>query len=468
MGIIGVLAAMYIMVIIWHTFKPLPEGVSFAGDLHSAEQVEMIYDLSYAQDKEGTGLESELRIFDEIHELIEEAEEFLVLDLFLFDNYNDTETAYPAIAERLADHLIEKKQENPDFPIYFITDPLNLGYGSYESLLLETLEAEGVEVIITDLDKLRDSMPLYSGFYRVIFQWFDNPGEGWIANAMSSDAPDMTLSSYLQLMNIKANHRKTVVSEQEAIISSANPHDASGLHGNMAFRVSGPVLDDILEAEEAVSKLSGGPDFPRAEMPEQTGDYEVQYLTERQILEALVKHIESTEQGDSIQMAMFYLSETSVVKSLEEASNRRVEVQLVLDPNENAFGNEKTGLPNRPAVHGMVASAGDSLEVRWYNPVVGQFHTKTIMIQSGEETIILGGSANMTERTLMDYNLEADILIKAPTDSELVGELDKYFERLWNNEDALYTLELEEYQDEFTFWQRGIYNFQKLFKLTTY
>lgn len=468
MRVLGVLAAMYIIVIIWHTFKPLPEGVSFAGDLHGVEQVEMIYDLSYAQDKEGTGLESELRIFDEIYELIDEAEEFLVLDLFLFDNYNDTETAYPAIAERLADHIVEKKQENPDFPIYFITDPLNLGYGSYESLLLETLEAEGVEVIITDLDKLRDSMPLYSGLYRVIFQWFDNDGEGWIANAMSSDAPDMTLSSYMQLMNIKANHRKTVVSEQEAIVSSANPHDASGLHGNMAFRVSGPVLDDILEAEEAVSKLSGGPDFPRAEMPEQTGDYEVQYLTERQILEELLKHLDSTEKGDSIQMAMFYLSETSVVKSLEEASNRGVEVQLVLDPNENAFGNEKTGLPNRPAVNGMVDAASDSLEVRWYNPVVGQFHTKTIMIQSGEETIIMGGSANMTERTLMDYNLESDILIKAPTDSDLVGELDTYFDRLWNNEDALYTLDLEEYQDGFNFWQRGIYNFQKLFKLTTY
>ncbi len=468
MRVLGVLAAMYIIVIIWHTFKPLPEGVSFAGDLHGVEQVEMIYDLSYAQDKEGTGLESELRIFDEIYELIDEAEEFLVLDLFLFDNYNDTETAYPAIAERLADHIVEKKQENPDFPIYFITDPLNLGYGSYESLLLETLEAEGVEVIITDLDKLRDSMPLYSGLYRVIFQWFDNDGEGWIANAMSSDAPDMTLSSYMQLMNIKANHRKTVVSEQEAIVSSANPHDASGLHGNMAFRVSGPMLDDILEAEEAVSKLSGGPDFPRAEMPEQTGDYEVQYLTERQILEELLKHLDSTEKGDSIQMAMFYLSETSVVKSLEEASNRGVEVQLVLDPNENAFGNEKTGLPNRPAVNGMVDAASDSLEVRWYNPVVGQFHTKTIMIQSGEETIIMGGSANMTERTLMDYNLESDILIKAPTDSDLVGELDTYFDRLWNNEDALYTLDLEEYQDGFNFWQRGIYNFQKLFKLTTY
>lgn len=468
MGSIGILAAMYIIVIIWHTFKPLPDGVSFAGDLHSAEQVEMIYDLSYAQDKEGTDLESELRIFDEIHELIDEAEEFLVLDLFLFDNYNDTETAYPAISERLADHLIEKKKENPDFPIYFITDPLNIGYGSYESLLLETLEAEGVEVIITDLDKLRDSMPLYSGLYRVIFQWFDNDGEGWIQNGMSSDAPDMTLSSYMKLMNIKANHRKTVVSEQEAIISSANPHDASGLHGNMAFRVSGPVLDDILEAEEAVSKLSGGPDLPRAEMPEQSGDYELQYVTERQVLKAMLEHIDQTEKGDSVQLAMFYVSESSIIKSLVEAANRGVEVRLILDPNENAFGNEKTGLPNRPAVHGMLGDAGESMQVRWYNTVVGQFHTKTVMIQDGEETVILGGSANLTERTLMDYNLEADILIKAPTDSELVGELDSYFDRLWDNDDALYTLDVEEYQDDFTFWQRGIYNFQKLFKLTTY
>ena len=411
MGIVGVLAAMYIIVIIWHTFKPLPEGVSFAGDLHSTEQVEMIYDLSYAQDKDGTGLESELRIFDEIHELIDEAEEFLVLDLFLFDNYNDTETAYPAVAERLADHLIEKKKENPDFPIYFITDPLNIGYGSYESLLLETLEAEGVEVIITDLDKLRDSMPLYSGLYRVIFQWFDNDGEGWIANAMSSEAPDMTLSSYMKLMNTKANHRKTVVSEQEAIISSANPHDASGLHGNMAFRVSGPVLDDILEAEEAVSKLSGGPELPRAEMPGQEGDYEVQYVTERQILKALLKEMDSTEKGDSIQMAMFYLSETSVVNSLVDASNRGVEVQLVLDPNENAFGNEKTGLPNRPAVNGMVDEASDSLEVRWYNPVVGQFHTKTVIVQREDEAVILGGAANMTERALMRLGLCASKII---------------------------------------------------------
>src|SRR5690606_32968636 len=108
MGVVGVLAALYIIVIIWHTFKPLPEGVSFAGELHSAEQVEMIYDLSFAQDKNGKGLQHEMRIFDEINGLINRADEFLVLDFFLFDNFNDQDEEFPAIAERLADHLIAK------------------------------------------------------------------------------------------------------------------------------------------------------------------------------------------------------------------------------------------------------------------------------------------------------------------------------------------------------------------------
>ena len=468
MGSVGILAFLYITVIVWHTFKPLPEGISVAGDLHTAKQVEMIYDLSYAQDKEGAETESELRIFNEINDMIDQAEEFIVIDLFLFDNYNDQDMDFPAVAETLTDHLLDKKAGNPDMPIYFITDPLNYGYGSYENQFLGTLEDEGVEVITTDLDKLRDSTPLYSGFYRVIFQWFDAGGRGWVPNGMSSDAPDLTVSSYLKMMNIKANHRKAVITEKEALISSANPHNASGLHGNMAFKVSGPVVNDILEAEEAVSRLSGGPDLPRVEVAEQQGDYQVQYLTERKVLDALLADIEKTAEGDSIQLAMFYIAESSVVDALADAANRGVDVQLILDANENAFGTEKTGLPNRPVVHEMLADADDHLQVRWYNAVVGQFHTKSIMIQTEKETIVSGGSTNYTERAFNDYNLESNIRIVAPNDSDMIQDMEAYFDRLWNNKDALYTLETEEYQNDFTFWQRGIYGFQRLFKLTTY
>lgn len=464
----GILAILYLIVILWHTFKPLPEGISYKGDMHQLEDVELLYDLSYAQDTEGTNKEYHLEIFDEIYDTIDEAEEFIVLDLFLFDNYNDQKIEFPAVSELLTEHLLKKKAENPEMPIYFITDPLNTGYGSYENRFLDTMDKAGIEIIITDLNQLRDSMPLYSGFYRVLFQWFDNSGEGWIANGVSSDAPDLSLASYLEMLNIKANHRKAVITEKAAIISSANPHNASGLHGNMAFKVSGPIINDMLEAEEAVSKFSGGPDFPRIEAEPQQGDYEAQYLTEKRIFDALVADIDRTQKGDSISLAMFYIAESEILEALSQAANRGVDVRMILDPNENAFGTEKTGLPNRPVAQELMEESSDNLDIRWYNAVVGQFHTKSILIKTADKAFIYGGSANYTERTLDNYNLESDIRITAPPDSDLVGEFETYFDPMWNNEGAMYTLDVEKYQDEFTFWQRGIYGFQKLFKLTTY
>ena len=465
----AVFALLYIASIVWHTFKPLPEGITYEGEMHSIENVEMIYDLTYAQDKKGKGMEHELRIFDEINEMIDEAEEFIVLDFFLFDNYNDEKTDFPEIVEELTEHLLAKKEEDPEFPIYFITDQVNSGYGSYENELLGSLRKAGVEIIYTALDPLRDSMPLYSGFYRLLFQWFENDGEGWLPNGISGEAQEMKLTSYAKLMNVKANHRKALITESEGIVSSANPHKASGFHGNMAFKVSGPVLNDMLEAEEAVSKMSGGPDLPRTDAAEQEGPYEAQYITERKILDTLLADIEKTRDGDKIWLAMFFISEREVIDALTDAAKRGVEVRMILDPNQNSFGKEKTGLPNRPVVHEMLAETdGEGMEVRWYNAVIGQFHTKTVMIETKEEMIISGGAANLTERALMDYNLENNIRITAPNDSGLAGEMNTYFNRLWDNEDALYTLDAEEYQNNMTFWQRGIYAFQKIFKLTTY
>jgi phosphatidylserine/phosphatidylglycerophosphate/cardiolipin synthase-like enzyme len=236
----------------------------------------------------------------------------------------------------------------------------------------------------------------------------------------------------------------------------------------MAFKVSGPIINDMLEAEEAVSKFSGGPDFPRIETEPQQGDYEAQYLTEKRIFDALVADIDRTEKGDSISLAMFYLAESEILEALSQAANRGVDVRIVLDPNENAFGTEKTGLPNRPVAQELMEESSDNLDIRWYNAVVGQFHTKSILIKTADKAFIYGGSANYTERTLDNYNLESDIRITAPPDSDLVGEFEAYFDPMWNNEGAMYTLDVEKYQDEFTFWQRGIYGFQKLFKLTTY
>ena len=167
-------------------------------------------------------------------------------------------------------------------------------------------------------------------------------------------------------------------------------------------------------------------------------------------------------------MGMFFIAMPEVVQEIVDASNRGVNIHMILDPNENSFGREKTGLPNRPVVQKMMDETDGKLDVRWYNTVVGQYHTKLVVVQTEHETYITNGSANLTDRTLNNYNLEANLRVIAPNDSELSNEIDDYFDRLWNNEDALYTLDFEEFQDSFTFFQRGIYRFQELFKLTTY
>lgn len=468
-ALILLLILLYIGVMLWHTYKPLPEGISYEGDLHRTDNIEMLTDLTYAQDQEGTNRKHENQIFDEVYTLIDEAEQFVVVDFFLMDGYFDEKEDFPPIADMLSDKLAEKKKNNPDMPVVFITDPLNKGYGSYETKWFKKMREAGVEIIYTDLEPLRDSTPLYSGLYRLFFQWFDNNGKGWIANAMSSKAPKMNLSSYLELLNVKANHRKAAVSEKEAIITSSNPHDASGFHGNLALKVTGPIINDILKAEEAVSLMSDGPKLPRADIPEQgDGQYGVQYLTEKKILDALLEDLEATKEGDKIWIGMFFIAQRDIVNALTDAVNRGVEVNMILDPNENSFGQEKSGLPNRPVVNELLEDTNEKINIRWYNTVVGQYHTKVIWIQTAEQTIISSGSSNYTERTLEDYNLENNVRILATNDSALAMDMERYFERLWNNEDALYTLDVEEFQDNLSWWQRWIYTAQKVAKVTTY
>lgn len=467
-GVICLFALIYITVMLWHTYKPLPDGVSFEGDLHKTNTVEFITDLTYAQDQEGTGMVHENHIFKQVNATIDEAKEFVVVDFFLFDGYYDEKEDFPKIADTLSTTLANKKKENPTMPVVFITDPLNRGYGSYENEWFKKMRDAGVEIVYTDLEPLRDSTPIYSGIYRIFFQWFDIGGKGWIANAMASDAPKMTIASYLTLLNVKANHRKAVITEKEAIITSSNPHDASGFHGNIALKVTGPILNDMLKAEEAVSLFSGGPKLPRTKTEEVNGQYEVQYLTEKKILDKLLADLAQTKKGDKIWLGMFFISKRDIINALVDATNRGVEVHLILDPNENSFGQEKSGLPNRPVVQELMEDTKGKMKIRWYNTVIGQYHTKAIWIQNNEHTIISSGSANYTERTLDNYNLESNLRVVAPNDSELVSEMKAYFERLWNNEDAMYTLDVEEYQDNFTWWQRWIYSIQKVLKITTY
>jgi cardiolipin synthase A/B len=464
--IVLVLALVIGSTIYYHTHKDLPEGLSYEGNVHKVKDVRFLYDLTYTADDGEKKFDH--RIFKTVLKRIEEAEEFIVLDMFLFNDYFKKDMGYPEISGTISEKLIAQKKKHKDLKVVFITDEINLTYGSHKSGMLKELRDNGIEVIFTNLDPLRDSNPIYTGVWRVFFQWFGQSGEGWIPNPMAKNAPDVTLRSYLELLNLKANHRKVFVTEKTAIVASANPHDASGFHSNIAFETSGNVIGDILEAEQAVSDFSGGGELPEYPTVKETGPIKVQVLTEGKIFKHLLKELRKTEKGDKVWIGMFYLAERNVIDEIDKAADRGAKINIILDPNTNAFGNQKSGLPNIPVTAEIKKLGSENIKIKWYNADEEQYHTKMIYFNRGNEGMILGGSANFTMRNLDDLNLETNLKIAAPSDSMVIKDVDQYFNRLWNNEEGRFTLDYEDIDDKMTPFKYIIYWLQKILRFTSY
>ncbi|QHA38620.1 hypothetical protein D5E69_21460 [Rossellomorea marisflavi] len=458
--------------------KPLPDGVSYAGGIHSIpeEDVEFIYDLTYQKDGKE---EYDHSIFDEVNKTVSEAEDFLILDLFLFNGYTKNDRNYPKISEELSKTIQERMKEKPDLKVVFISDDVNTTYGSHKADQLEPLKELGAEVIFTDLDRLRDPNLLYSGVWRACIQWFGQKGNGWLPNPMAPSAPEVTARSYLKLLNVKANHRKVVISEKEGMVLSANPHDASGFHSNIAFRVKGDILKDMIKAEKAVAAFSGGNmnAFPSDKEVDElithveaSGGKEVkaQILTERKVQTNVVKALDKAKEGDEVWIGMFYLADRDIIDAIENAADRKVDVRMVLDPNQNAFGQEKIGLPNLPIASELNKLDNEHISIRWYNTNKEQYHTKFIYVKGKESSTVIGGSSNYTSRNLDDYNLEENILFTGAPDSRLMTDVDDYFQRIWNNENGTYTVEYKKYQDKLPIFKYIMYVLQKVFQVTTY
>ena len=80
---IGLLLGLLTVPLISSFLVPMPEGTSYEGDFHRLTDIEFIYDLSYRKDGK---VVREHRIFEELLKLIKESEEFIIIDMFLFND----------------------------------------------------------------------------------------------------------------------------------------------------------------------------------------------------------------------------------------------------------------------------------------------------------------------------------------------------------------------------------------------
>lgn len=456
-----------LMVYIFERNKDMPEGLSYEGKAHESN-VEFLKDLTY-KDKGKKVVKQE--IFDQVFELIDDADKFIIMDMFLFnDDYDKAKDKYPNISDKLTQKLIDKKLKNKDIRIIVITDPINSSYGAYEPDNVKKLRQNDIEVVFSNLDKVRDSNPLYSSYYRAYLNKIPRSEKGGLPNVFSPQNPKVDFGSYLSLLNFKANHRKVLVSEKSAIVSSANPHDGSFYHSNIAFKLSGKIIDDIIKSEKAVLNISNykGKDidsFAFSDEKFKSSGVKAKFITEEKIQKAILDSINSSKKGDSIDIAVFYFSDRHLIDALKKASDRGVKIRLILDLNKDAFGKKKVGIPNKQIASELVKK--DNVKIKWYETQGEQFHSKMIIFKNADNVKVIGGSANFTRRNLDDFNLEADILIEAGAKEKAVADICDYYDRIWNNKDGLYTSDYDKYSED-NFIKNIVYRIQEFSGLSTF
>lgn len=450
----------------WHTQKALPQGMSVDGKFHQVDNVEFLTDITYEKNDKAV---MEQQLFERTLQIIDEAKEVLVIDLFLYnDDYNHQKATYDNRAEQLTKALIEKRKEQPDMPIQVITDNVNSGYGSIYPQFFKDLAAQNIEVLTTNLTPLRDSNPLYSSVWRSYLQWWPVSTNGFLPNLFNPDGDKMSVGAYLDLVNFKANHRKIVLNEQEAMVISANvSHDGSSLHSNIGFVVKGAIVKDIYESENAILHMSDKklPKNISFAADEPAGDINVKLVTEGKIQQALTKTIKQAKAGDTLKIGVFYIAEREIIHALKDAAKRGVNIQMILDANRDAFGIKKNGVPNRPVAHELMKE--DNITVRWYDTHGEQYHSKFLMLNQADTFTAIGGSANFTRRNIDDYNLETDLYMTMPKEKETARDMNAYFERLWTNQDGIYTVDYEEFADG-SLWKTAMYRIQEFTGLSTF
>jgi phosphatidylserine/phosphatidylglycerophosphate/cardiolipin synthase-like enzyme len=464
---------LWLAVATWNLWKPLPDGVSVRGEIVETplSQLRFLHDVTGA-DAFGVPVVRQ-QIFDSVLALIASAREYLVLDFFLFNGQRGAATSvkpHRELSVELRDALLARKREFPGLHILVIADPINDVYGALPSRDLAALRGAGIDVVTPDLDALRDSNAIYSAFWRLTMRWWSGSGAGdaFLPNPLDAGPEQVTFGAWARLLNFKADHRKVIIGDDGnggmvGILTSGNPHDASSFHSNVALRLTGAALAPLLESELALAADAGWtatwkvPEALSAPAAPPESTARVQVLTEGEILAAIVRNFGGARVGDSIDIAMFYLSERSVIQALLAAARRGVSVRVILDPNKDAFGRTKNGIPNRSVATELAAASDGAIQVRWFRTHGEQFHSKLVAMRTATEFWFTLGSANLTRRNLEDFNLEANVAASVPLNADIATQITAWFDSLWHNRgppELEYTAEFGTYADpaQSTYW----------------
>jgi PLD-like domain len=384
----------WLSLVFWNSAKPLPPGthtVSETSRLSEAD-VDFLFERSRPTDTLAPDLWA-----------IDHAEQLIVLD------------RSPVGAEA-AQHLLARRHLRPNLKIVLITDPGSEMLGDAPPRTLASLEQVGMIVARVRLDRLRDSNPLYTGIWRLVFGWWSDP--------FDETPGDISVAAWARSHNFKADQRQILIADDgsggwSAVVAAA------GAHGGLVLR--GALARAMVTSELQVAAWSTDDDRLPSAPPmggRGVGSIDARFLTEGGIETALLDAMAAAGSGDEIRIAVETLSDRAFILAAMRAVTRGAHIQMLLAPH---------AMPNRIVAHELQRDGGGRIEVRWSSFDIGAAHPKLLLVQHRSDVWMNWGSANFTRRNLADLNLESAVELRMPARSAPARAAADYFAKAWGN-----------------------------------
>ena len=392
----------WLSLVFWNSAKPLPPGTHIASQVSRLSEADVDFVEESARRADSPG---------RVMSAIDHAEQLIVVDR-------------SPVSQELAQHLLARKRARPNLRVVLVTDPGNEAFGGTPLQTLTSLEESGIIVARVRLERLRDSNPLYSGLWRLMFGWWSDP--------FDETPGQVTLPAWSRMRNFKADQRQLVVADDgsggwTAAIGSAGASPGLILRGSLArSMIAGELQIAAWSADD--DRLPAGPPMDGRGV----GSIDARFLTEGAIETALLDAVAAAGSGDQISIAVQNWSDRRLVAAALGAAGRGARLQVLLARNR---------MPNQAVAGELLDGGGGRIEVRWCSSGTEASLPKLLVVQHRNDLWMNFGSANFTRRNLGDLNLESSVELRMPARAAPARAVTDYFNKLWSNAAAEADLE---------------------------